>query len=114
VIRVRAVNFVGFTPFYENKNYLKVASKPTGRVEPQYEFPDFETIRIVWEPMLSPENGGEINTTYKVYYAEGKYDAQWSLLCNSAISFCDAKTDKHGIIPLRTYKFKVIAFNALG
>jgi len=51
VIRARADNFVGFTPFYENKNYLKVASKPTARVDPQYEFPDFETIRIVWEPL---------------------------------------------------------------
>jgi hypothetical protein len=96
---------------------LKVASKPTGRVDLQRDYEnegDYDRIRLIWYPLYYPENGGEINTTYTVLFAEGKYDSQWNVLCKGAVSYCEATIEKHGIIPLRTYKFKVIATNALG
>ena len=70
---------------------------------------------MMWDPLIFPLDGGDLQIGYELYFADAtKQDNQWTLACKTLNLYCEISQKKFKLIPYRTYKFKVIAYNSLG
>jgi hypothetical protein len=68
-----------------------------------------ETIKLTWTELKDPENGGDPETGYIVFWGEGTPGAEWQILIKFTEPVFDVSTKDVGVSlnPLNTYKFKV-------